>query len=360
MPTGGLLFRAGAVALFTTILCCIASHSVEYMESGLPVSLFMVVGPTLMIVNKHIMQGIGFRYPLSLSLLGLLTCTITSRVAVKLGFATVRPESLEHVSGNAWYRTALPIGFCKAMTLATGNAVYLHLGLGFIQMLKAFTPVVVLVAMKVFGAATPSRSAVGFIWVIVAGTLVEVKGELHVTAVGLLLMLTTEVMEAISLVLTQKLLQNSKFTIVEGMYVLAPPGAACLLTASIALEWPRLFQEGDYQVVLERPLWFAFAAILGFLVNFTTFMVVQVTSSLTYKVLNTARCVGVVFIGMTYYGETVMPMEMAGYGVALAGFVGYNFCQMFPEWGEKLERSVTNRYRKSLPANTLPEDNLKE
>merc|ERR1719197_237804 len=123
-----------------------------------------------------------------------MSSAIYSRVLVGTGLSTVRPESLAVVAGSKWHKTALPIAICKAMTLASGNAVYLHLGLGFIQMLKAFTPVIVLIAMKIFGTATPSRSAIGFVVVIVLGTLVEVKGELHATALGLVLMLTSEVM----------------------------------------------------------------------------------------------------------------------------------------------------------------------
>jgi len=306
-------------------------------------SLFMVVGPALMLVNKHVMQGVGFHYPLSLGVLGLGTCAVCSRLFVLLGFASVRTESLELVSGRGWYQIALPIGLCKAMTLATGNAVYLHLGLGFIQMLKAFTPVVVLVAMRIFGITSPSPSAVGFVFIIVLGTLVEVKGELHPTGIGLLLMFTSEAAEAVNLVLTQKLLQNNKFSVVEGLYVLAPPGAMALLCASVALEWPRMIEAGHHRMPLEHPVWFAGAAILGVLVNFAGFLVVQATSSLTIKILNTARCVGLVLVGVVFYGEILMPLELVGYTIALAGFVGYNLVQMFPERGDQFERMVSRR-----------------
>jgi len=262
---------------------------------------------------------------------------------VKLGFATVRAESLDLVAGHNWYRVALPIGFCKAITLATGNAVYLHLGLGFIQMLKAFTPVIVLAALKIFGASTPSKSAMGFVMIIVIGTLVEVKGELHATALGLMLMFTSEVMEATCLVLTQKLLQNSKFTILEGMYVLTPPGAACLLALAAVLEWPKMIAAGDHLILCNRPQWFFSAAMLGLLVNFSGFFVVQATSSLTCKILNTARCIGLVFVGAVWYGEAVMPMELFGYSLALVGFMGYNIVQLFPDLGEQLERIAERR-----------------
>mmetsp|Transcript_111198 Transcript_111198/g.192797 ORF Transcript_111198/g.192797 Transcript_111198/m.192797 type:complete len:372 (+) Transcript_111198:96-1211(+) len=293
--------------------------------------IFMVTGPTLVMLNKYIMQGLGFDYPLSLSCLGLLTSAVCIRCAVCLGFATVRAESLDVVSGRDWFRIALPIALCKAVTLAAGNAAYLHLGLGFIQMLKAFTPVVVLVVGKLLRVAQPSTTAVRFVFVIVAGTLIEVRGKMDASLIGLALMLTSEVMEAMNWVMTQKLLQNSKFTIVESLYVLAPPGAACLLLAAVIFEWPRLLRRGDLQKVADAPLYFAIAALVGFAVNFIGFLVVQATSTLTMKILNTARGIGLVMVGMLIYRETYALQQSIGYAVALVGFIGYNYAQLFPE-----------------------------
>lgn len=41
----------------------------------------------------------------------------------------------------------LPVGFFNATTLMFGNAVYMYLTVAFIQMLKAFTPVITMVGL---------------------------------------------------------------------------------------------------------------------------------------------------------------------------------------------------------------------
>jgi hypothetical protein len=286
------------------------------------------------------MQTLGFQYPMSLSVMGLLSSALSSRILVWLGLATIRRESAEVVSGSKWYWTALPVGLCRAITLAAGNAVYLHLGLGFIQMLKAFTPTIVLVVMRIAGVGKISRLAVGFVFIIVLGTLLEVKGELHATPLGLFLMFSSELCEALSIVLTQKLLQKDNFSVVETMYVLSPPGAFLLLLAAMASEWPAMIKQGHYALILQRPSWFMLAALLGVAVNFVGYMVVQATSSLTCKILNIARCTGLVFVGVIVYGETIMPLESLGYGVAIIGVLGYNFAQMLPESAARLEKSI--------------------
>merc|ERR1719263_2084584 len=131
-------------------------------------------------------------------------------------------------------------------------------------------------------------------------------------------------MEAINLVLTQKLLQNCKFTLIEGLYFIAPPSSILLFCAAAFMEWPRLVREGSYVIIFEQPRYFVGSCVLGLAVNFIGMAVVQATSSLTVKVLNTIRGIGVVSVGVLLYGEYCPPLELAGYAVALAGFSLYN------------------------------------
>ena len=52
------------------------------------------------------------------------------------------------------YRRVLPVGLAHALSLSTGNAIYLLLNVGFIQMLKSFTPVIVMVFLYLAGKCT--------------------------------------------------------------------------------------------------------------------------------------------------------------------------------------------------------------
>eukprot|EP00929_Paragymnodinium_shiwhaense_P000280 TRINITY_DN100520_c0_g1_i1.p1 TRINITY_DN100520_c0_g1~~TRINITY_DN100520_c0_g1_i1.p1 ORF type:complete len:536 (+),score=80.90 TRINITY_DN100520_c0_g1_i1:125-1609(+) len=291
-------------------------------------SLFMLVGPSLMMMNKHIMQVLGFEYPMALSSLGLVVSSIFVRLGTAFGVAPeLRRESREVVAGHRWFTTAFPIGFAKALTLALGNCAYLYLGLGFIQMLKAFTPCLVLVGMKLAGVSTPSHWAVVSIGVIVFGTTFEVTGNMNVTMLGLAIILGSEFFEALNLVLTQVLLQDCKFTITEGLYVLAPVAGGCLLALSALFELPKAIERGAWRIPYEHPHYFLAVGLLGFLVNFLAFAVVQATSSLTLKILNVIRCVGVVIVSVVFYHEVLSRTQLVGYSITLVGFVGYNFAQ---------------------------------
>jgi hypothetical protein len=51
----------------------------------------------------------------------------------------VRREHANAITLKFYVYNLLPIGAALATTLAAGNAVYMYLPVGFIQMLKAFT-----------------------------------------------------------------------------------------------------------------------------------------------------------------------------------------------------------------------------
>jgi len=259
---------------------------------------------------------------------------------VACGLGKIREESAQLMAGGAWFKIAMPIGLMKALTMSTGNAVYLHLSFGFIQMLKAFTPLIVLLVMRSVGVKLPTRAAMWCVVGIVCGTVIEVNGELHATLTGLVLMLGSEFFEAISVVLSQKILQHHKFSVLEGLYMTAPAGSICLVTGVLVLEAPEMMRLGHQQIPLDNARIFVVAAMLGVAINFISFLVMQLTSALTMKILNTARSVGLVAVGVLVYGEYHPSRQLCGYGLALLGFVGYNAFQMFPEAAKSVENYV--------------------
>mmetsp|Transcript_46501 Transcript_46501/g.107324 ORF Transcript_46501/g.107324 Transcript_46501/m.107324 type:complete len:438 (-) Transcript_46501:322-1635(-) len=303
-------------------------------------AIFMVVGPALMMLNKYIMDDLHFNHPISLCSLGLVSSTVVSHLAVLLRISEIREETWKDMAGFTWLQKVGVIGLMKALTMATGNAVYLHLSFGFIQMLKAFTPLIVLIVMRLFGVALPTRAAIWCVSGIVVGTLLEVNGELQATVLGLVLMLSSEVCEATSVVLSQKILQSSKLTVLEGMYIIAPAGAACLLAGAVALELPAMLAANHHLIPLEHPWSFICAAVLGVCINFVSLVVLRLTSALTMKILNTARSVGLVVVGIVFYGEEHPWHQLTGYAVALIGFAGYNYFQIRPTAALALESFV--------------------
>lgn len=287
---------------------------------------YVVIGPSLILLNKHILDKMNFPYPIFLSGLGVVCSAIAARIMVALGYVSV--EKKDAVSGKLWYRRVLPVGLAHALSLSTGNAVYLLLNVGFIQMLKSFTPVIVMIFLYLAGVERPSKTVVMSIFVISIGTAATCSFTLQLSMIGLLVMFISEGAEAVRLVLTQFLLKNLKFGIIEGLYVLAPASAFWLMTASFVLEYKKMISANAFNIIFDNPVIFLSASFMGLGVNYLSYLVIQYTSSLTMKVLSTIRNIGIIFIGVALYGEVVTTNQALGYTVALAGFIAYNAAQM--------------------------------
>jgi len=285
---------------------------------------YMVIGPALILLNKYILQDLSFPYPMFLSGLGVLVSGIVAQLLVRFGFVQLHPTRREAVEGALWYRRVLPVGLAHAGTLAFGNTVYLFLGVGFIQMLKSFTPVIIMITAYLARIESPSRPTIISIVIISLGTAMTCSFTPQLSILGLFVMFAAEATEAVRLVLTQFLLQNLKFGVVEGQYVLAPASAFWLFLASFCYELPHMLENRAFDTIIGNPATFLAASTMGLGVNFLTYFVIQATSSLTMKVLGTVRNIFTIIIGIIFYSESVATNEGLGYTVALIGFVGYN------------------------------------
>ena len=176
----------------------------ELFSALLALTLYMAIGPTLILVNRSILKEKGFNYPMALSGLGLLASSLIS--ASLVGGKCVKLENSDVVTRDFYLRNLVPVGAAMATTLASGNAVYLYLPVGFIQMLKAFTPTVTLALLWATGIEVPSRGVLLAVLGICGGTAMASIGEGSFNPIGLALMLLAEVSEATRLVRAPALL----------------------------------------------------------------------------------------------------------------------------------------------------------
>jgi len=311
------------------------SHSIAVSDQGerrrcavtaLYCAVYLLIGPTLIVVNRRILKELHFNYPMTLSGLGLLFTSVVCVSVVSLGW--VKLEHRERVTLPFACSNLMPVGAAMASTLSFGNAVYLHLPVGYIQMLKAFTPVVTLTLLCLTRIEVPSRRAALSVAGICVGTAIASLGEGSLTTLGLMIMLAAEVSEAVRLVLAQKLLKNLKMGVIEGQFWMSPVSCVWLFGGAALIELPDMMRTKAWTIPAAHPLHFCLAASLGFCVNMAAFLVIKNAGSVMLKVLGTARNAGLVVFGAMVLGEAITPIELLGYALSLTAFGAYNYFRL--------------------------------
>eukprot|EP01025_Chloroclados_australasicus_P023379 TRINITY_DN2371_c0_g1_i6.p1 TRINITY_DN2371_c0_g1~~TRINITY_DN2371_c0_g1_i6.p1 ORF type:complete len:222 (+),score=12.53 TRINITY_DN2371_c0_g1_i6:59-724(+) len=159
---------------------------------------YMTVSSSLIVLNKYLMSDDGFHFPATLSGLGMVFSAILSFMVCKV-FKFV--EAKQQVTWNLFAFNLVPVGFFSASTLFFGNWVYLFLTVSFIQMLKAFCPIVVMTLAFIARLETPTHRLIGSVVVIVSGTFISSLGEANFNVSGIIVMFFSEFAEAMRLIL---------------------------------------------------------------------------------------------------------------------------------------------------------------
>ena len=303
-----------------------SSSTSTLLKTGMIVVLFMLIGPSLILINQYILKTLNFPYPMFLSGLGILTTGIVSRVLVWLNI--VKLERSEAVEGVLWIKRVLPLGIASAATLSFGNMTYLYLEVGFIQMLKAFSPAIIVATSYATGVEYATFPIILSVLIISLGTATTCTFTPSLNMIGIMTMFAAELTEAFRLVLTQYFLQQLKFGVVESGYFLAPASAFWLFTASMYFEIPTMLEKNAFQIMQDHVQYFLLSAMMGVGVNFISYFMIQCTSSLTMKILVQVRNICMVVIGVLLYHEVVTANQAFGYLIALFGFAMYNMAKM--------------------------------
>ena len=106
-----------------------------FSELLIHVALFMLSGPTLILLQKYVLGVLDFEYPIF-----IVTLAAVSRWAVVLGLVhsgIIQLGDHADLSFVEWTRGMLPVGILECISLAAGSTAYLHISVSFVQMLKA-------------------------------------------------------------------------------------------------------------------------------------------------------------------------------------------------------------------------------
>ncbi|KAK7431273.1 hypothetical protein QQZ08_002044 [Neonectria magnoliae] len=293
------------------------------IQTGLYMVAWIVSSNFTILVNKWLIDEAGFGYPILLTCWHLVFASIVTQVLAHTTTLLHRRHQLP-IDRQFYLRTVLPIGLVSSGSLVCTNFVYFYLSVAFLQMVKASTPVVVLIVSWLWGVANPSLGGIGNILVIVAGVTMASFGEVHFSWIGLAFQLTGIVFEAVRVVLIQVLLSSAGMSMdpLVGLYYYAPLCAGINFVAACAIEIPHFTLESMTQSAWIMLL---ISAPVAFLLNLTSMILIGRTSAVVMSLSAIFKNIILVVCSVIIWQTAISTMQMVGYGISLMGLVYYSF-----------------------------------
>jgi len=201
--------------------------------------------------------------------------------------------------------------------LILSNSAYLYLSVAYIQMLKAFTPVAILLISWTFRIQDPNKKLAMIVFMISSGVALASHGELKFNLIGFLFQASAVVFEASRLVMIQILLHNLKMDPLVSLHYYAP---VCAVINILFLP----FTEGlapFYELKNVGISIFLSNALVAFLLNVAAVFLVGVASGLVLTLAGVFKDILLITGSVLIFGSIITPLQVMGYSVALAGLV---------------------------------------
>lgn len=295
-------------------------------SSSVPAAVYVIawisISSSVILFNKWILDTKGFKYPVLLTAYHLTFATIATQLLARYttlidGRKTVR------MNGQVYMRAIVPIGLMFSLSLIFGNLTYLYLSVAFIQMLKATTPVAVLLSSWVLGVAKPNLRVFLNVSVIVVGVVIASFGEIKFVMIGFIFQIAGVIFEALRLTMVQRLLSSAEYKMdpLVSLYYFAPVCAAMNATVAIFWELPKVSMAEVYHVGLFTLF---LNGLCAFMLNVSVVLLIGKTSSLVLTICGVLKDVLLVAASVIIWPDKpVTGLQLFGYSIALAGMVNY-------------------------------------
>lgn len=286
------------------------------VASWIYIVFWISISCSMILFNKAVLDQLKFPYPMFLTTWHMTLATILTQIMART--TNMLPGVKEgKVNGSAIVKQILPVSVFFAVSLVLSNKAYIYLSVSYIQMLKAFTPVAVLIFSFLAGLEQSSFLEIYIVMIICVGVALTSVGESFFSWTGFTFQSLAIMAESSRLVLTNLLLRQLKLDPLSSLYYIAPLCALFIGFAGLIFEfqdlpWERM-QTTDFITIM------LVNGGVAFTLNVAVVLLISNTSALVLTLAGIVKDIMLVFLSVTVFGSPVTPLQYAGYGIALLG-----------------------------------------
>lgn len=277
----------------------------------------------VLLLNKYLLSIYGYRYPIFLTTLHMISCAAYSSAAIHW----LRLVPAQHIHSRRQLLKILALSFIFCFSVVCGNASLRYIPVSFNQAIGATTPFFTAIFSFLITCRRESPIVYFSLLPVVLGIVVASNSEPLFHLLGFCICVGSTAGRALKSVVQGIILtsESEKLNSMNLLMYMAPMAAAILLPLS-------LYVEGNVAgVTVEKAKsdWFIVFLLIGnatvaYLVNLTNFLVTKHTSPLTLQVLGNAKAGAAAVVSVLIFRNPVTTMGMAGFGITIMGVVLYS------------------------------------
>ncbi|KAG8983381.1 hypothetical protein FRB94_007002 [Tulasnella sp. JGI-2019a] len=282
------------------------------------IPIWICLSSSVIIYNNYLYNTLGFEYPVFLVTWHLTFAAIGTRVLQRTTNLLDGTKDIK-MTRDTFVRSILPIGILFSASLIFSNKAYLHLTVSFIQMLKAFVPVAILLISFLFRIQEPNRRLLAIVLMISGGVCLASYGEVKFDMFGFTIQALAVCFEASRLVMIQVLLHNMKMDPLVSLHYYAP---VCALINLAVLPFTEGWAPFQHLYRIGPVILFTNASV-AFLLNIAAVFLIGVGSGLVLTLAGVFKDILLISGSVIIFGAQITPIQVFGYSIALGGLVVY-------------------------------------
>lgn len=275
------------------------------------------------VLNKYLFQIISFTFPLTLTAIHMLICSIGSLVVLRI----LQVVPLIAIERRKLASHVVPLAAIFCLNIILGNISLRWIPVSFMQTVKSLVPAFTVVLQALFFQQfSPKMIYVSLIPVVggvALASFTEVNFQIIGFAAALVASLTTSIQSIVSsMILTGPMRLDS----INMVYYMAPISFVLILPVAFFYEYEKLLEykheeHGGFNYVVIVLL---LSGTVAYLLNICTFFAIKSTSPLTFTVFGNLKVVVVIIISVLIFQNEINIMNGVGCLVAIVGIIWYN------------------------------------
>mmetsp|Transcript_18102 Transcript_18102/g.29739 ORF Transcript_18102/g.29739 Transcript_18102/m.29739 type:complete len:349 (+) Transcript_18102:267-1313(+) len=270
------------------------------------------------ILNKWIFQEYGFTFPLTLTIVHFVTCWIGAVVVLRV----LRIIPLIQVSTQDVSRKLLPFSILFCTNIVLGNISLRWVPVSFMQTIKAAVPACTIALQILAQRMKFDRRIYISLIPVVGGVMLASWTEVNFNWAGFLTAVAACWTTAAQTVLSGMIMQF-KFDPVNLLYYMAPLSLFMLAPFAFVTEVSTILARPEFVGNTELMTVLLISGVIAFLLNWTTFLAIQCTSSLTFNVSGNLKSVIAIIVSVLIFKNEIGLLNALGCLVALGGVGWY-------------------------------------